>query len=307
MKEGIPFLITALASSSLIASHAHAQICVPAAISTNGCSVPLYAQLVDPVLVNAFSALFASACNRHDVCYQTLGESRTGCDDQFRGDMRSKCDSAFNRWLDPAGWQFCRQIGAEGYTAAVRNYGEPYWVQGQSATLVKAQSIRNQVDSEQCGMTADRTKYYSSSLMSYVTGAFATQANRAPTVYEMFDGLHSADPSGNKNTWQVAVNGYASSRASVSVPYINVGQIYGDYYFTLTSNVTPVGSPVVMKINGQTYSPPVALDAYADYYQAVNYEYKGFALARSAAGGARNLSLIDVSISRPPVCDPICP
>ena len=299
--------VTALASSALFVTRVEAQICTPAAMPTNGCSVPLYAQLVDPAQITAFSALFSSSCNRHDTCYQTLGASRSACDDQFRGDMRAQCDSAFNRWLNPAGWEYCRQVGAEGYYTAVRNYGAPYFAQDQSTTLGKATTIRNQVDAEQCGMTASRTNYYSGSLMSYVSNAFATRTGRGPTTFEMFDGLHAADPSGDPLTWQTAVNSYASSRASVPAPSVAVSRVNGDDSVTLNATATPAGSPVTIKINGSTYGSSVVLDTHAEMYQSAYYQYQGFALARSSSGSSRELSLIDISASRRPICDPICP
>ncbi len=34
-------------------------------------------------------------CNKHDVCYQTVGSSRTACDDTFYAGMRAVCDEAY--------------------------------------------------------------------------------------------------------------------------------------------------------------------------------------------------------------------
>lgn len=41
---------------------------------------------------------FASACDRHDECYGTLGAERASCDGRFRDDMESACIGAATMW-----------------------------------------------------------------------------------------------------------------------------------------------------------------------------------------------------------------
>jgi hypothetical protein len=35
---------------------------------------------------------FLNACNRHDVCYDNLGTSKSSCDSRFNSDMKTICD-----------------------------------------------------------------------------------------------------------------------------------------------------------------------------------------------------------------------
>jgi hypothetical protein len=49
-----------------------------------------------------FSVSFVSSCDTHDICYGTCGSSKSGCDSQFRSDLRAACDAVYNRFNIPA-------------------------------------------------------------------------------------------------------------------------------------------------------------------------------------------------------------
>jgi hypothetical protein len=46
-------------------------------------------------LVFGQSSAAALPCNKHDICYQTVGSSRTTCDDKFYADLRAVCKKAY--------------------------------------------------------------------------------------------------------------------------------------------------------------------------------------------------------------------
>jgi hypothetical protein len=46
-------------------------------------------------LVFGQSSAFPLPCNKHDVCYQTVGSSRTTCDSDFLAAMREVCKAAY--------------------------------------------------------------------------------------------------------------------------------------------------------------------------------------------------------------------
>ncbi|MCU7843182.1 MAG: hypothetical protein KZQ93_05015 [Candidatus Thiodiazotropha sp. (ex Monitilora ramsayi)] len=50
---------------------------------------------------------FESACNTHDICYQTIGRSRDGCDTSFRNDLVSSCE---DKYLKFEAW---RKVGTK--------------------------------------------------------------------------------------------------------------------------------------------------------------------------------------------------
>ena len=62
------------------------------------------------------------ACDRHDICYSILGNSRSSCDDQFKKDMISECGEA----------RLCHLV-AEIYYEAVRREGQSAYADAQTA------------------------------------------------------------------------------------------------------------------------------------------------------------------------------
>ncbi len=70
-------------------------ICEPYQPSTNACSdinSDLSADNLNPLTD------FEEPCNKHDICYQTLGKSQSRCDTDFRKDMISSCEEKYLRF-----------------------------------------------------------------------------------------------------------------------------------------------------------------------------------------------------------------
>ncbi len=309
----IKLLVSAAVLSllGLAALPSRANICTVPPIHTNGCTTKLQVngQTAEigyfyPSIV-PFKVIYESACNRHDICYSTLGSDKSQCDSEFRGNMRSRCDSVFNRWLDPAGWQYCKNMAEQFYTA-VHLFGQEAETEAKNETVTKSIGLRAAVESDQCGMTAQLAGYYTSDITGYVEGAFQQRAARRPTVFEMFNAIHSGNPGGDLGAWRLAVDSYAQSRRTALVPSINVMRSVSWDQVEFSSSATPVGSPVTMRINGVGYGAAASFSLDNHMYNSVNYSFRGFASARHAVGGEREIQLIDFSIYRQAECNPIC-
>ena len=66
---------------------------------------------------------FLDACNAHDTCYGTCGNSRAGCDSNFLDDMLEVCMGSSCAYA-------CSQA-AYAYYGAVNNWGPSAWESAQ--------------------------------------------------------------------------------------------------------------------------------------------------------------------------------
>jgi hypothetical protein len=73
----------------------------------------------------------ALPCNKHDVCYQTVGSSRSTCDSNFYGDMRAVCAKAYPTISQPALHPVYTSEQKSCYTWAKRYYDGVSTSEGQ--------------------------------------------------------------------------------------------------------------------------------------------------------------------------------
>ena len=76
---------------------------------------------------NPTGASFEAACNNHDTCYETPGQPKEYCDNQFYNDMVSSCSVKYG-----AGMRFkgCKLV-AGGYYKYVNRKGWPFYNKAQ--------------------------------------------------------------------------------------------------------------------------------------------------------------------------------
>jgi hypothetical protein len=282
----------------LVAHTALAQICTFPAFPVNGCSTQKFEYLLPEVAV--FRAIFSSQCNSHDVCYTSLGSNRATCDLSFRSATANKCDSTFNRWLQPLEWQTC-MIASEGFYQAVAAFGPPYFASSQGDSAGKSRVVGLDVNLGHCGTTPQRSQLYSTDLLTFVSNKFAANSNRIPSVYEYFEAINSADVSVDRNNWELSVDQYSRSRASFQPPFPSVTVTRSDDGVTLTASSSAPIALYEWHINGQLYSGPT----YNIYYSPSDYTIaiKGFLVASTAAG-VRNLVVVDRVIQLQAYCPP---
>jgi Group XII secretory phospholipase A2 precursor (PLA2G12)/Protein of unknown function (DUF1036) len=85
-------LLKFLAPSVVLSSLNLSVVQITAQADSNGCGSGRTAAITP----NAPAGVsFKTACDRHDVCYDTLGSDRRSCDDQFHNDMLTACREAY--------------------------------------------------------------------------------------------------------------------------------------------------------------------------------------------------------------------
>lgn len=67
-------------------------------------------------------ANFSGACKAHDDCYDTCGRSKSNCDRDFLGNMRTACNRAYSKPYEAVTRNACNRI-ADGYYEAVSRMG----------------------------------------------------------------------------------------------------------------------------------------------------------------------------------------
>jgi Group XII secretory phospholipase A2 precursor (PLA2G12) len=71
-----------------------------------------------------FGASFKPACDTHDTCYETLGNSKEDCDNQFYNNMVSICST--NYADSPKTFWVCKKVAGGYYKVVDRRGGEIY-------------------------------------------------------------------------------------------------------------------------------------------------------------------------------------
>lgn len=64
----------------------------PGRTAPNGCGSGVTARITPN---NPTGASFETACNNHDTCYETPGQSKEYCDNQFYNEMVSACSAEY--------------------------------------------------------------------------------------------------------------------------------------------------------------------------------------------------------------------
>jgi hypothetical protein len=91
-------------------------ITVQPVAAQNGCGPEGFGGLVPELW-------FTSACNTHDICYGTLGASKSACDTQFYNNMRAICSSRYPHWYQAVQRNAC-YASAWTYYQAVKQFGQ---------------------------------------------------------------------------------------------------------------------------------------------------------------------------------------
>jgi len=150
-----------------------------AALTSNGCSIPLYAEAIQQVLhpfPGSVSKLFRRGCDRHDYCYSSgkafYGFSRESCDDRFFEDLAHICYDEYSV-LNPV-LPLCIAFATEFY-GVVRGKGASHFENGPCTA--------GQVDTEQCSSHEpfENGAPISKDLILYTTNAGST-FQRAGTI-----------------------------------------------------------------------------------------------------------------------------
>lgn len=76
---------------------------------------------------NPTGASFEAACNNHDTCYETPGQPKEYCDNQFYNDMISACSTKYGKGLR---FGACK-IATVGYYKYVSKKGLPFYNKAQ--------------------------------------------------------------------------------------------------------------------------------------------------------------------------------
>lgn len=179
-------LIVSLSISSFTSSASTVPLCPIPSKVIDGCSFDAIGEetheLVESlaqILSLPYKKKFTSSCNKHDICYQTIGKSQKQCDLEFKADLYSKCK------FDGA----CR-LTAKAFYEAVNKFGSGYYRNVMNSSLSKAETLENNVDNESCISDAKYSELYKKEMVSSVNSEFSTRVGRAPTTMEEFDLLN---------------------------------------------------------------------------------------------------------------------
>ncbi len=264
-------------------------ICVVAPPVTNGCSTHHAEYLSGEIAV--FRQVFDSACNNHDICYESLGKTRAACDGDFRNQTKDKCDS-INKWFFPGEFYACRSA-ASAFAAAVDFGGEKAYRPAQDASAVKSQKVAQEIANDECGTTPERTKIYSVEMISYVNNSFAARLGRAPSIYEQFAAINANNPAGDPYSWRTSVDQYVESHRYLTPPTVSytfskvMGQI------TLTSAASAGASNHRWHINGtDTYASTYSKYVGEAIFNDINVTLAGF-LTVVGPNGQKAMAVVD--------------
>jgi len=255
--------------------------------------------------VALFKGTFTPACNQHDKCYTSLGANYDSCDSAFYEDMRSRCNSKYNEWLQPVEWSMCRSTALEYYEAVK-------WWRGQHPENAPAfqndarnRSIdmQSRVESGQCGTTPERTTLYAPQLISQVNAAWNSYARRQPTIYEFLDVVNAGNIVSDPSGWTSILYSRAASAAAVTPPAIGWYKTSpGDYGVSFF--VTPVtpGVSYYWRIPDIGNGPSLSLSFWPPMFNQT-VRFAGYVRATNSAG-VRNMTLVETSIVLPGTCAP---
>jgi hypothetical protein len=303
-------LAVAFASTLGISMAAHAQTCPPVRYVSqgigDGCSV--YAGQYIPNIA-AFKGAFTPSCDRHDLCYSTLGTDLDGCDNTFLSDMRSACRSSFNPlWAGPL-YLACLDT-ANQYYLAVRAHGalEHPYPAIQRAILDRSRMMQAQVANGDCGTAPELTNLYTQGLIDQINNAWLTSAGRLPSIYEFFsaiNGLPSSDLYVDaRAAWQAALLTSAQAAAAVRLPAITVSSSRSTTrgYVTLRTDASADGA-LRVGFWGTNYGPEYSEPLRFPLWNATWY-VTGYATAINRVTGVRNLKTFRLGFWERGSCGP---
>ncbi len=269
------------------------ELCPSYKISGNGCNTKFNGvEFKYLPTVSIFATYFKSSCNRHDICYRTLGEERAICDSAFRADMKNKCDSQFNKWLSLGLNASCKVAANAGYYA-VKGAGIDNYNTAQINVAKDNQSLISSVDSESCGMEPKIADIYSSNLLDFIASEFLQQKGREASVYEKFDMLKLYNENQAISYWESLVS-QAISTISLTPPKAKYNKTSFGGLFKLDAASSTGDSPLYeWKINNENTSGTIYQKHYFDYPTFTETHYfKGY-LFITSNNGKRDLKVVD--------------
>jgi hypothetical protein len=275
-----------------------ANICAPSnAVGFEGIGDGCTTHSAEVVLphIGIFKSTFTPACNNHDKCYTSLGADYHQCDSLFYEEMRARCNSKYNEWLQPVEWAACRQTAYE-YYFAVSQWGANATRQRNMQLDARSRSLAAEaaVAGDSCGTTPERTTLYAPALITQVNNAFLAAAGRTPTIYEFFAAVNAGNIVDDRTGWTTLLYSRAAAAAGVVPPavgWVKTHPTLYSYVFT--------ASPAV---SGVSYYWKIAPLSAAGSSITINFrppersyapQFKGFLKATS--GGIRNMAVIETS------------
>lgn len=72
---------------------------------------------------NPTGASFEAACDNHDTCYETPGQAKEYCDNQFYNEMVDACSVKYSSGLK---FKLCKKVAGGYYKAVNRSGGNAY-------------------------------------------------------------------------------------------------------------------------------------------------------------------------------------
>jgi len=97
----------------------------------NGCGPVMLWTGIDGI--NEYIKNFTAECNNHDLCFEKCGETRSGCDNEFKKMMHSKCN---DNYKNSDSRTACKSV-ANGMYKVVKAGGRGAWRTSQSRARCK--------------------------------------------------------------------------------------------------------------------------------------------------------------------------
>lgn len=244
-------------------------------------------------MAERFKDTFHNACVRHDKCLTEIGNAALHCHNEFHGNMRQSCDSAF-KWYQFVDREMCRRT-ARGFYDGVLKFGtESAAKYFQIASLVAARQLRAQVEADQCGSSVAHSGLYSTAISTEIDYVFQSQIGRKPTIYEAFYIASDENIVRNKSAWLKSLSEYAYSlRNAPQPPSINLIRTDRDMGVTLEIQSNESNFKSVAMLNGAYLTGTEIQVARASEFNR-SVKIQGFVKVLGS-NGAKNMMLVDRS------------
>lgn len=208
---------------AVFAVEAMAQALCPASAVTapgigDGCSSQYgdY-RLANVQLFPTYTGLLTPACNAHDRCYTTLGNSGAQCNSAFAAESRAACAPLM---ASPSQYYAECTVAASLYSQAFDRYlSDMNPVPGyQAAALALSRQTEARVKADTCLTTPERTTLYSAGLMAKVRQVFSSHTGRQPTIYEFLEMVNFGDLVQDPVAWDNSLAAYALQKVHAPQP-----------------------------------------------------------------------------------------
>jgi len=199
---------------------AAAPICPKFQPVEDGCTFPEKTVLheIFRAAAKPYRSVWRNQCNTHDRNYQILGKSKQESDSSFYSDMRSRCDSKFNKYFMPSLNASCRAAASVVYQALKSEIAGDYYTPAQAGVAYYTDITSDNVNSGSCKITPEYANAYDPSLLSQINSTFNSLNNRYPTAYERFKLLAHYTPGESAYNWQQTLTTYSNDYGRKSGP-----------------------------------------------------------------------------------------